>query len=294
MGRNKKNKSSAAHVVEKEGEEEEEVLSEAGTPQEAPSNEPASSHSDSESSVEEEKKKKKKVYHGNKLKRNAGGKGKDTQENSSALQQQGKEGGGKKSGAELGTGTVAADVDASLQEAKDEEAALPHGPVDVLYCPICTFPAEMCEFSGMYEQCRPWLLEHAKELAEAEERGRKRRVLTEKERLERLVQGRGTKKAIERIVLIEVSQRKGRKMTTSVKGMDLFGFNLKDLSREWKKAFSCGAGVTTSEESKQNSVDIQGNVAAQLIELLPVRYNIPKDAIYQMEDKKKKKCYDAA
>lgn len=28
-------------------------------------------------------------------------------------------------------------------------------PVQVLYCPICTFPAEMCEFSGMYEKCRP-------------------------------------------------------------------------------------------------------------------------------------------
>ncbi|ORC91836.1 uncharacterized protein TM35_000054320 [Trypanosoma theileri] len=293
MGRNKKNKSSALHAAEKEEvEEEEEVLSDAEVSQEAPANDPASNHSDSESSVEE--KKKKKVYHGNKLKRNAGGKGKETQEHPSASPQERKEEGGKSSGVELGAGTESVDEDAALQEEKDEEAALQHGPVDVLYCPICTFPAEMCEFSGMYEQCRPWLLEHAKELAEAEERGRKRRALTEKERLERLVQGRGTKKAIERIVLIEVSQRKGRKMTTSVKGMDLFGFNLKDLSREWKKSFSCGAGVTTSEESKQNSVDIQGNVAAQLIELLPERYNIPKDAIYQMEDKKKKKCYDAA
>ncbi|ESL06794.1 hypothetical protein TRSC58_05527 [Trypanosoma rangeli SC58] len=151
----------------------------------------------------------------------------------------------------------------------------------------------MCEYSGMYEQCRPWLLEHAKELAEAEERGRKRRALTERERLERLVQGRGTKKAIERIVLLEVSQRKGRKMTTSVKGLDLFGFNLKDLSREWKKLFSCGAGVTSSEELKQSSIEIQGNVLAQLIEMLPERYNIPKSAIYQMEDKKKKCCSEA-
>ncbi|RNF21664.1 hypothetical protein TcG_02755 [Trypanosoma cruzi] len=289
MGRNKKNKSAAAHGTE-------ETPSEEKSPRDVPSDE-SSTHSDS-SSVVVQPVAKKKVYHGNKLSRAAGGKGKKEEQahqlpvSAAKVSNMEDEKTTRKVEVNRKDDCNAGESADGLAGQLEEDLAIAcFEPVEVLYCPICTFPAELCEYSGMYEQCRPWLLEHAKELAEAEERGRKRRALTERERLERLVQGRGTKKAIERIVLVEVTQRKGRKMTTSVKGLDLFGFNLKDLSREWKKLFSCGAGVTSSEELKQSSIDIQGNVAAQLIEMLPERYNIPKGAIYQMEDKKKVKCY---
>lgn len=165
--------------------------------------------------------------------------------------------------------------------------------VEALYCPICTFPAEMCDFSGMMDKCRPWLLEHAAELANAEDRGRRRRILTEKERLEAMMEGRGIKKALERIILLDVEKRTGHRMITSVYGMDLFGFNLKDLSRDWRKSFACGAGVRAPEEGKhQDCVDIQGSVADQLAELLVKKYSIPKDAIYIMENKKKQKYFD--
>ncbi|CAG9575050.1 conserved hypothetical protein [Leishmania major strain Friedlin] len=160
--------------------------------------------------------------------------------------------------------------------------------VEVLYCPICTFPAEMCEFSGIVEKCRPWLLEHAADLADAEERGRKRRILTEKDRLEAMLEGRGVKKALERIVVLEVEKRTGRRMITSVFGMDLFGFNLKDVSRDWRKRFSCGAGVRAAEEGKhQDCIDIQGNVVDQLADMLITKYKIPKESVYLMEGKKK-------
>lgn len=286
MGRNKKGKSSAAHEMEAE------VSSEVGAADDNAGRERGScSHT---SSSREGSVAKKKVYHGNKLNRNnACGKGKKgRQTNPSTAPSPTPTPGSPDTAGGDGDGREV--EGAAAPTLKDDVGASRHEPVEVLYCPICTFPAEMCEYSGMYEQCRPWLLEHAKELAEAEERGRKRRALTERERLERLVQGRGTKKAIERIVVIEVSQRKGRKMTTSVRGLDLFGLNLVDFSRDCKKMFSCGAGVKSSEEVKQSSVDIQGNVAAQLIELLPERYNIPKDAMYQIDDKKKVKCYSDA
>ncbi|KAG5476905.1 hypothetical protein LSCM1_05237 [Leishmania martiniquensis] len=160
--------------------------------------------------------------------------------------------------------------------------------VEVLYCPICTFPAEMCEFSGVMEKCRPWLQEHAADLADAEERGRRRRILTEKDRLEALLEGRGIKKALERIVVLDVEKRTGRRMITSVFGMDLFGFNLKDVSREWRKRFSCGAGVRAAEEGKhQDCIDIQGNLVDQLAEMLVTKYAIPKESVYIMEGKKR-------
>lgn len=164
--------------------------------------------------------------------------------------------------------------------------------VEVLYCPICTFPAEMCEFSGMMDKCRPWLQEHAAELADAEERGRKRRILTEKERLEAMIEGRGIKKALERIVVLEVEKRTGKRMITSVFGMDLFGFNLKDLSKDWRKTFACGAGVRAAEEGKhQDCIDIQGSVEDRLVEMLLDKYNVPKDSIYIIRNKKKEKYF---
>ncbi|RHW68015.1 hypothetical protein DPX39_110008500 [Trypanosoma brucei equiperdum] len=291
MGRNKKKSKAALHHESEEDASDEEEQQQALQVEQDQSRDEAEDAPNAEEPAP-----KKKEYRGNKLNKTQGGKG-------------GKK--NKGNGQEPNAAEEKAAADQERVNNNNEEALLPSGgeeealgqkltegmtvtryePVDVLYCPICTFPAEMCEFSGMYEQCRPWLLEHAKELAEAEERGRKRRVLTERERLERLVKGSGNKKGIERIVLIEVSQRKNKKMTTTVKGMDLFGLNLKDLSREWKKMFSCGAGVTTSEELKQSMIDIQGNVVEQLVEMLPGKYNIPKDAIYKMEDKKKVKCY---
>lgn len=224
----------------------------------------------------EGKTRRKKEYRGNKLNRVQGkaknGKGKEPEE----------------------PGTEAASTDGVGANCDDDYAVevTRQGPAKVLYCPICTFPAEMCEFSGIIEKCRPWLQENAAELAEAEERGRKRRILTEKERLEAMLEGRGIKNALERVVVLEVEKRTGCRMITSVFGMDLFGHNLKDLSREWRKTFSCGAGVRAPEEGKhQDCIDIQGNVAEQLAELMQRKYSIPKEALYRLEKKKRVPFY---
>ncbi|GET89131.1 hypothetical protein, conserved [Leishmania tarentolae] len=227
-----------------------------------------SGHCSEEDSDSEEAAPKKKVYRGNRLKK---------------MENQRK----KK---EKGANEVKKAEEAAIAGGADDEPLVVtrQRAVEVLYCPICTFPAEMCEFSGVVEKCRPWLLENAAELADAEERGRKRRILTEKDRLEAMLEGRGVKKALERIVMLEVDKRVGQRMITSVFGMDLFGFNLKDLSKEWRKRFSCGAGVRAAEEGKhQDCIDIQGNVVDQLADMLITKYKIPKESVYLMEDKKK-------
>lgn len=165
-------------------------------------------------------------------------------------------------------------------------------PVEVLYCRICSFPAEMCEFSGMLEKCRPWLQEHAADLADAEEKGRKRRILTEQGRLQKLLEGgAGPKHAITRNVIVELDVQANKH--TIVIGMDLFGFNLKDLSREWKKQFSCGVAVKKGEESnEQNRLEVQGNVVEQLGKLFVDKYDIPMECVLKVvkgTDGKKKK-----
>ena len=34
-------------------------------------------------------------------------------------------------------------------------------PVRVLYCQVCSMPAEYCEFGPDFEKCKPWLVENA-------------------------------------------------------------------------------------------------------------------------------------
>lgn len=283
MGRNKKKSKAAAHAPSDSDEEREEEhvevkaeAGEAGTTEPAVAASTSAQHSGSENdSDEEDAPKKKKEYRGNRLKK-------------ADKQQRKKTKGGDANEDDKAAEAAADEGAAGGADDDDEPADTRHKPVEVLYCPMCTFPAEMCEFGGMMEKCRPWLLEHAAELADAEDRGRKRRILTEKGRLEALLEGRGIKKALERIVVLEVEKRTGRRMITSVFGMDLFGFNLKDLSKDWRKRFSCGAGVRAAEEGKhQDCIEIQGNVVDQLAEMLITKYNIPKESVYMLEGKKK-------
>lgn len=290
MGRNKKKSKAAAHAAS-EGDEEKDETHEAATvatttprgdeggeKDTANKEEAAEQHSGHDSehdgSDSEDAPKKKKEYKGNRFKKQEQKKKKGKSNDNAAAAASG------------ATAEVGGDGEQEGDAAASKDTRVP--PVEVLYCPNCTFPAEYCEFGGMMDKCRPWLLEHAAELAEAEDRGRKRRILTEKERLEALLEGRGIKKALSREVVIEVERRTGRRMITSVFGMDLFGFNLKDLSREWRKRFSCGAGVRVAEEGKhQDCIDIQGDVVDKLAEMMCSEYQIPKEAVFTVISRKK-------
>lgn len=163
--------------------------------------------------------------------------------------------------------------------------------IEIAYCPACTFPAEMCEYSGVFEKCKPWLAEQlsaaeAALLEGAEEKGRKRKILTEQERVDKILSGTGKKKVDQAIVLDRKTVR-GKKKVTTVTGLDLFTVNLTDASREFKKIFSCGAGVV-EEVGVLPLIEIQGDVVQQLVELLPKKYpQITVEQIFVMEGKKK-------
>ncbi|CCW70861.1 unnamed protein product [Phytomonas sp. Hart1] len=230
---------------------------------------------------------KKKEYKGNKLKIQ-GNKQKKTKTLSDAH-----DGSQKPFSSKLELNDAQSDGGDSIHE--DEGAAEPahKAPIEVLYCPFCTFPAEMCEFGGMMDKCRPWLLEHAPEFADADNLGRKRRILTEKEHIEAMIAGKGIKKALERHVVLELESRSGKRKITTVTGMNLFGFNLKDLSKEWRKTFSCGVGVRDATDGvHQDCIDIQGDVTDKLVDILLEKFKIPKEAVYRILKKKKVKYFD--
>lgn len=37
-------------------------------------------------------------------------------------------------------------------------------PAKVLYCGVCSLPAEYCEFGPDFARCKPWLVENAPDL----------------------------------------------------------------------------------------------------------------------------------
>jgi len=65
-----------------------------------------------------------------------------------------------------------------------------------------------------------------------------------------------SKKAKPREVLVKVEQRKGKKMTTIVTGLDLFGLKPADCAKVFKKKFACGSGVSKNAEGK-DEIEIQ-------------------------------------
>lgn len=203
----------------------------------------------------------------------------------------------KQSGGGSDAESGAADSDDSDDDEDDDAMVVQrHGGVQVAYCPVCTFPAEMCEYSGMLEECKPWLLEQldddaeVERLANAEDKGRKRRMLTEAEKLDALLSGKSGKK-VEQEVILESKTRVGRKKTTMIYGLHLFGVNLSEAAIQFKKQFACSVNVA-SGAGVQDHLDVQGDVVLQLLDLLPSKYNVPKSAIFMKDqDGKKQPCF---
>jgi density-regulated protein DRP1 len=191
---------------------------------------------------------------------------------------------GSKKGATAETGN-------SDSEDDDDVIVTRKKAVHVDYCPVCTFPAEMCEYSGVFEKCKPWLMEQlaadeAAKLADAEEKGRKRRILTDQEKLDKILSGTGKKK-VDQVIVLDRKTVRGKKKITTIVGLDLFSVNLTDASREFKKIFSCGAGVV-EEVGVLPLIEVQGDVIPQLVELLPKKYpQISLAQIFVMDGKQR-------
>eukprot|EP00796_Vickermania_ingenoplastis_P003746 gene3746-2642_t len=283
MGRNKK-KSKAAHVASESETDEREEEEAPATPTNAveqhvdPEDDTLKNKidCDSDSDNDGDKKKKKKEYKGKKMARQQQGKGK---KGGAAPREQAEDGAAAESSSAKNEGADGA----GDEDDADALIITREYPMQVLYCPVCTFPAEMCEYSGIMDKCRPWLQEHAAELADAEEKGRKRRVLTEKERLEKLLAGAYSRKhVVTQRIIVELDDHNPKRLLTLVTGMDLFGFNLKDIAREWRKK-------EPEEKHEQSRLEAQGNVVQKLAKMFVDNYKVPKECVFYVVREGKKK-----
>ncbi|XP_072960073.1 translation machinery-associated protein 22-like [Typha angustifolia] len=136
-------------------------------------------------------------------------------------------------------------------------------PVWVLYCGVCSFPAEYREFGPDFEKCKFWLRQNVPDAREKEADKAAEQLqavgisgggggetsgpnaggasASKQEEIKRLPGGK-TKKKEKQEVVIEKIVRNKRKYVTVVEGLDLFGIKLSDASKEFA---TCNAEKTT-------------------------------------------------
>ena len=165
-----------------------------------------------------------------------------------------------------------------------------NAPVQVIYCPVCTFPLEYCEYSETFNQCKKWLaVNHPEiypELAEEFEKIRNGEALPEEEKKEEPAkkQKKGVKFEEKKEITISLLKRGATKNITKVDGLKHFGITLKEISKTFRKHFSSGCAVV------EESIEIQGDLVDDILEKLLEEYPSIKeeDIIISNSNKTKK------
>ncbi|CDU26248.1 uncharacterized protein SPSC_06442 [Sporisorium scitamineum] len=189
-------------------------------------------------------------------------------------------------------------------ETPEAGPSVPTGPQprEVVYCAVCTFPPEYCEFGPSPSKCRTWLRDNQPELyaklwseeaissnlanlttkqAEDLEReaAKKERITVAKQERER------AQMAASRIVLKKEARTK-RKVTTSIIGLHLFSPPLpalKVVAKALSSRFATGASVSKSIQNPGvDEIVVQGDVADDVRELILNRtkpfHELPSEA----------------
>ncbi|CAM6046292.1 unnamed protein product [Sphagnum compactum] len=173
-------------------------------------------------------------------------------------------------------------------------------PLEVLYCPVCSLPAEYCEFGPDFEKCKPWLIKNAPELYPDLVKGENKwswmcvflhssgttSDVKKDEEVKRLPGGKVKKKEKPEVVVEKIVRNK-RKCVTIIKGLDMFGIKLSDASKKLGKKFASGASVVKGPTEK-DQIDVQGDIMYDLAEFITETWqNVPESAIYYIEDGRK-------
>ncbi|GMM33198.1 Tma22 protein [Saccharomycopsis crataegensis] len=183
----------------------------------------------------------------------------------------------------------------------------PH-PRSIVYCGICSFPPEYCEFGGKFVQCKAWLEDAHPELYEklylsgSQETKASSTLPTEKqEQIEKDLQKlqikeakkaeRELQKKLSSKIIIKKIERTKRKRVISISGLEVFDLNIKKLSKQFSSKFATGASVVKNAEKKEDLV-LQGDLAdecEEFIHKLLEEQGLKDVKVEMVEDKKKKK-----
>lgn len=180
-------------------------------------------------------------------------------------------------------------------------------PVQVLYCEVCTFPPEYCEFGSHITKCKAWLAEEHPDLYEKyysedalskkagalslEAQSKLEEDTAKKERKAEAKADAEAKKKMASRVTIKRIERNKKKYVTTVHGLEAFGIDLKKAAKQLAAKFATGASVSKNAQGLDEIV-VQGDVTDDIVELLEgnvgVLKGVPPDNVVCVEDKKKK------
>ncbi|CAE6474934.1 unnamed protein product [Rhizoctonia solani] len=199
---------------------------------------------------------------------------------------------------------------------KEDAAPAPSGseqvtstiqPLNVLYCSVCSFPPEYCEFGSSVTKCKAWLQETHPDLFE---KYYSEDALQQKaEALSLEAQAKLDKKAADleakadvkaeadlkkkkaSKVTIKRIERNKRKHVTSIHGLEAFDVDLKKAAKLFAQKFATGSSVTKNPQG-QDEIVVQGDVTDDIVEMIEnqvgVLKGVPDDNVVCIEEKKKK------
>ncbi|KAK7207987.1 translation initiation factor SUI1 [Myxozyma melibiosi] len=179
--------------------------------------------------------------------------------------------------------------------------------VSVLYCGVCTFPPEYCEFGGTLAKCKEWLEDAHPDVysriysEDSLAKTTEGLSLEAKEKVEREIQKlqakeatkaeKELKKKLASKVIVKRVERSKRKHVIAVSGLEVFGIDPKKLAKTFASKFATGASVTKNVEGKDEII-IQGDVGDEVedyVTSLLEEKGLDGIKVERTEDKPKKK-----
>ncbi|QLL33585.1 hypothetical protein HG536_0E04960 [Torulaspora globosa] len=185
----------------------------------------------------------------------------------------------------------------------------------VVYCDVCSFPPDYCEFSGKLKRCKVWLREnhpdiYVQQYGEDEDEvnavssklaessiGEEREEKLEKDlkRLETKQENREQRELAKKLsskVVIKREARTKRKFILAISGLEVFDVDMKKLAKTFASKFATGCSVSKNAEKKEEIV-IQGDVLEEVekyIHSLLEEKGLKDVKVETIDAKKKKKA----
>ncbi|KAK0236427.1 translation initiation factor SUI1 [Armillaria nabsnona] len=183
----------------------------------------------------------------------------------------------------------------------------PTPPVQVLYCAVCSYPPEYCEFGEHLTRCKEWLQEAHPDLYEKyysdealqakigtlslQAQQKLEKDTAKKEAKADAKADAALKKKMASQITIKRIERNKRKYVTSVHGLEAFGVDLKKVAKQLASKFATGSSVTKNPQG-QDEIVVQGDVSGEILEMIEdgvgLLKGIPADNVELVEEKKKK------
>ncbi|VDC02536.1 unnamed protein product [Peniophora sp. CBMAI 1063] len=159
----------------------------------------------------------------------------------------------------------------------------PVPPIEVLYCGVCTYPIEYCEFGSRFTKCKEWLEKthpdlypkyYSEEALQAklgtlslEAQSKLEKDTAKKEAKAEAKAEAAEKKKMASQVIIKRIERNKRKHVTAIQGLEAFGVDLKKAAKLFAQKFATGASVTKNAAGIEEIV-VQGDVSQEVFDMI--------------------------